>query len=118
MKTQEIATAVVALLREGKFEEVYDHFFDHKNVRHIEPQSPFFPDLTGVIAIKEKDVQMQANISSVESMEVGEPIVSKDHFALHYKIAFTLRDGSNITLDEIIVYQVKDGKIILEQFFY
>ncbi|MEM6685487.1 MAG: nuclear transport factor 2 family protein [Bacteroidota bacterium] len=118
MKTHEIATSVVALLREGKFKGVYDHFFNYEDVRHIEPQSPFFPNLTGVAAIKEKDAQMQANIASVEQMEIGEPIVSKDHFAMTYKINFTLKDGSKMELDEIIVYQVKDGKIILEQFFY
>lgn len=118
MATQEIATKVTALLREGKFEEIYNNYFDFENVRHIEPQSPYFPDLTGVKAIKEKDAQMQTNIASVEGMEVGDPIVAKNHFALPYKLAFTLNDGNTAEIDEIIVYHVENEKITLEQFFY
>ncbi|MEM9889006.1 MAG: SnoaL-like domain-containing protein [Bacteroidota bacterium] len=118
MTTQQIAENVTALLRQGQFEMVYDDYFDAEKVRHIEPQSPFFPDLTGVEALKEKDVQMQANIASVDGMEVGDPIVAKSHFALPYKMAITMKDGNKMELDEIIVYEVQDGKIVLEQFFY
>lgn len=118
MTTQEIANNVTALLREGKFDEVYERYFDTKNIRHIEPQSPYFPDLTGIKAIKEKDTQMQAGIDSVNEMEVGNPIVAKYHFALPYKMSVNLKEGNKLELDEIIVYEVKDGKITLEQFFY
>ncbi len=118
MTTQEIANKVSSLLREGKFDEVYDNYFDIENVRHIEPQSPYFSDLTGLIAIKEKDAQIQAGIEAVNSMEVGNPIVAKSHFAIPYKMSVDLKDGNKLDLDEIIVYEVKDGKIKLEQFFY
>ena len=69
-------------------------------------------------AIKEKDAVMGENIQEVQSLEVGDAIVSKDHIALPYKMSFTMKDGNAVTLDEIIVYQVQDGKIVLEQFFY
>lgn len=118
MTTAQLAAEVTALLRQGKFEEVYNQYFHSEKVRHVEPQSPYFPDLTGVKAIKEKDVQMQANIASIDGMEVGDPIIAKSHFALPYKIQITLKDENQMELDEIIVYQVEDGKIILEQFFY
>lgn len=118
MTTQAVADQLVNLLREGKFEAIYDQLFDKEKVRHIEPQSPYFPDLTGVKAIKEKDAQMGANIESVQSMEVGDAIVSKDHIALTYRISLALKDGSTMSLDEIIVYKVENGKIVLEQFFY
>ena len=29
-----------------------------------------------------------------------------------------MKDGSNLALNEIILYEVQDGKIISEQFFY
>ena len=118
MTTQEIAQNVTALLREGKFEEVYDLYFDDENVKHIEPQSPYFSEVIGVKAIKEKDVQMQAGIGSIDKMEVGDPVVAKSHFALPYKMSLTLKDGNVGELDEIIVYEVNEGKITLEQFFY
>ena len=118
MTTQQIADKVTSLLRQGQFDAVYEDYFDTENVRHLEPQSPFFPDLKGVKALREKDAQMQANIASIDGMEVGHPIIAKSHFALPYKMAITLKDGNKMEMDEIIVYEVKNGKIILEQFFY
>ena len=118
MTTQDVAGQLVMLLREGKFEAIYDQLFDTEKVKHIEPQSEFFPELTGVAAIKEKDEMMATNIEAIEHMEVGEPINSKDHIAIPYKISLKLKDGNSMNLDEIIVYKVEDGKIVLEQFFY
>ncbi len=118
MSTQEIALQLTSLLREGKFDQVYDSLFDSEKIRHIEPQSEHFSNLTGLAAIKEKDAMMGANIEAVQSLEVGEAIISKNHIALPYKISLKLKDGNVFSLDEIIVYEVENGKIVLEQFFY
>ena len=118
MTTQEIENQLVKLLRQGKFEEIYDKLFDTEKVKHIEPQSPHFPELIGVKAIKEKDAIMGGSIESVQSLTVGDPITSANHIAVAYQIAFTLKDGNTGALDEIIIYQVENGKIMLEQFFY
>ena len=118
MNTQEIAHQLVGHLRAGEFEQIYDQLFDRESVRHLEPQSEHFADLTGVQAIKEKDAMMSANIEAVESLEVGDAIVSQDHIAVPYKISLKMKGDQTFSLDEIIVYAVKDGKIVLEQFFY
>ncbi|NJO01039.1 MAG: hypothetical protein HC880_04485 [Bacteroidia bacterium] len=118
MTVTEIANSVTALLRAGKFHDVYEQYYDTEVVRHIEPKSPFFPDLTGVNALKEKDAKIQPNIASVDTLEIGEPIISKSFFALTFKMSATLKDGNQNRLDEIIVYEVQKGKIVLEQFFY
>ena len=118
MTTQAIADQLVSLLRAGDFNGVYDQLFHPTEVRHVEPQSPYFPELTGVEAIKAKDAQMQAGIAEFKGMEVGEPAVAKDYFSIPYKASFVLQDGTAVDLDEIILYEVRDGKIVLEQFFY
>ncbi|EAQ42432.1 SnoaL-like domain-containing protein [Polaribacter sp. MED152] len=118
MTTEQITERLTSLLKEGKFEDIYDTLFDQENVKHIEPQSPYFPDITGVKAIKEKDSVMAGNISEVHTMEIGKAITSKDFIALPYRMSFTMKDRKKAELDELIVYQVKNGKIILEQFFY
>ena len=116
--TQQIANGLTRLLREGKFQEVYENYFEPDTVRHIEPQSPHFPELIGVKAIKEKDAVMGGSIESVQSLTVGDPITSASHIAVAYQIVFTLKNGNAGALDEIIIYQVENGKIVLEQFFY
>lgn len=117
MTNQAVAERLVALLREGKFNDVYDELF-HDDAHHIEPQSQFFSDVKGVEAIKAKDATMSEHITGIESMEVGEAIVASKHIAIPYKLTATLKDGHLMALDEIIVYEINDGKIVSEQFFY
>ncbi|PRX53995.1 nuclear transport factor 2 family protein [Flagellimonas meridianipacifica] len=117
MTNQEIANRLVALLREGKFNEVYDELF-HPEAHHIEPQSEHFANVKGVEAIKAKDAAMGEHLAGIESMEVGEAIVASKHIAIPYKLTANLKDGNQMALDEIIVYEVKNGKIVSEQFFY
>ena len=118
MTTNAIANRLVELLRDGKFEQVYDELFDAERVRHLEPQSEHFAEVIGVAAIKEKDALMTANIASFGKLEVGDAITAGGFFAIPYKMAFTMKDGTAVSIDEIILYEVQDGKIILEQFFY
>lgn len=117
MTNQEIANQLVSLLREGKFFDVYDQLFHHE-AHHIEPQSEHFSDVKGVFAIKAKDTVMGEYIETIESMEVGDAIVASKHIAIPYKLSAKLKDGSSMKLDEIIVYEIEESKIISEQFFY
>lgn len=118
MTTQQVADRLVDLLRAGNFNAVYDELFHPTEVVHDEPQSPYFAHVVGVEAIKAKDEQMQSGIAEFLGMNVGEPAVSRDYFALPYQMKFKLKDGTVVDLDEIIVYEVRDGKIVLEKFFY
>lgn len=117
MTNKEIANRLVSLLREGQFNTVYDELF-HKDAKHIEPQSEHFAHLSGVEAIKAKDAAMLEHVAEVTGMEVGDAIVASKHVAIPYKITANLKDGSQMKLDEIIVYEVNNGQIVSEQFFY
>ncbi|WP_350286845.1 SnoaL-like domain-containing protein [uncultured Croceitalea sp.] len=117
MTNQEIANRLVALLREGKFNDVYDELF-HLDAEHIEPQSEHFSLVKGVEAIKAKDAAMQENLAGAEGLEVGDAIVAKEYMAIPYKMTALLKDGNKWPLDEIILYNVEDSKIISEHFFY
>ena len=118
MTTQAVADRLVSLLRAGDFSGVYDQLFHPTEVVHDEPQSPYFPHVVGVEAIKAKDEQMQAGVAEFLGMNVGEPAVARDYFAIPYRMKLRLKDGNVLDLDEIIVYHVQDGKIVLEKFFY
>ncbi|WP_343768334.1 nuclear transport factor 2 family protein [Gangjinia marincola] len=117
MTNQEVANRLVSLLREGKFETVYEELF-HEDAHHIEPQSEHFADVKGLEAIRAKDKAMQENIAGAEGLEVGDAIVAKNYIAIPYKMTVILKDGNKWPLDEIIVYRVENAKILSEQFFY
>ena len=52
-------------------------------------------------------------------MEVEGPYLNGDQFAVRMKMDLTVKEsGERITMDEIGLYTVKDGKIAEERFFY
>ena len=46
------------------------------------------------------------------------PITAGNHFAVGRSFDITTEDFGRIKIDEIMLYEVKDGQIVLEQFFY
>ena len=49
---------------------------------------------------------------------IGDPIVSGNHFSCSMMMDATFKETGRERMDEICVYEVKDGKIVKEQFFY
>jgi hypothetical protein len=57
----------------------------------------------------------------VEEMHGGyssEPIVAGNHFAVAMGMEATMKGQGRSKMDEIALYEVKDGKIVKEQFFF
>ena len=48
----------------------------------------------------------------------GEPIIGGTHFFLTMGMDVTMKGRDREKMDEICVYEVKEGKIVKEQFFY
>ncbi len=45
-------------------------------------------------------------------------LVSGDHISLRLVMDVTMKGKGRQTLDELVVYGVKNGKVVSEQFFY
>jgi len=118
MTTHDVAKQLVLLLRKGEFETIYNDLYHAEKIHHIEPQSEHFADLKGVQALRDKDAMIIPNVEKMENLTIGDPIISGDYIGLTYKVDITLKDGTFLPMDEIIMYKVEDGKIVLEQFFY
>jgi len=48
----------------------------------------------------------------------NQPQVAGNHFAVAMGMDVTMKGQPRMTMDEIAVYEVKNGKIVKEQFFY
>ncbi|HEY4247851.1 MAG TPA: nuclear transport factor 2 family protein [Lacunisphaera sp.] len=118
MKTTEIAERLVALCREAKWETAQRELFADDAVS-IEPQaSPVFAKETkGLPAIVEKGHQFEAMVEKAHSLTVSEPLVANNAIACTMNMDVTMKGKGRMQMSEICVYQVKDGKIISEQFF-
>lgn len=119
MTTQEVAHQLVAFCREGKYEEVQKQLFSPEIVS-MEPEGAlFWQEAKGFDQLAQKGKDWQEAVEEFIEGKVSDPIVAGDHFTctMSYKVKFKDRPEP-VTNEEVCVYKVIDGKVVLEQFFY
>jgi hypothetical protein len=113
----EIANKLVELLKEKKFLETQQELFD-ENIINQEPEEAQSRSVNGLEYVVSKESNFLKNIKTWKNFEVSEPIISKDFFSIRMFTEVVLVNDREVSIDEIIVYEVCDGKIVKEQFFY
>jgi hypothetical protein len=118
MTTQEVAARFHELAQQEKWFEIQDEFFA-ENVKSIDPpHSPYFGYAEGKVAVRKKGEDFVGRITALHSAKTGEPIVTGNHFAVTREKDITVQPHGRIQINQIMLYEVKDGEIISEQFFY
>lgn len=118
MTTQEVANQLVALCREGKYEQVYQELFS-PDAESIEPEGTGLPTAKGMDAIRQKGQQWQEMVEELYSSEISDPIAADDFFSCTMKMKVKMKGSEEpVNMDEVCVYRVKNGKVMSEQFFY
>jgi ketosteroid isomerase-like protein len=118
MTTQEVANRIYELFKENKWAEVQQELFSD-DAESIEPaNSPGLQTVKGKDAIKKKGDDFNNMIEEVHGGYTGQPIVAGNYIALAMGFDATMKGMGRQKMDEIAVYEVKDGKIVKEQFFY
>ncbi len=118
MTTQEVATRFNELAQQEKWFDIQDEFFAD-NVRSIDPShSPYFGYAEGKSAVRKKGEDFVKRIEAVHSLFTSEPLVSGNHFTVGRQKDITVQGFGRIQINQIMLYEVKDGQIVLEQFFY
>lgn len=117
MKTEDIAKRLVAHCRESKWEAAQRELYAD-NAVSIEPEaSPAFEKETrGLSAIVEKGKKFDAMIEKLHSHSVSDPVVANNSFACTMQLDVTMKGQGRMNMRELCVYEVKDGKIVSEQF--
>ena len=118
MTTQDIATRLHELVQQGDNETAYRELFAEEAVA-IEPKFPGFERVEGLDNIRKKGEALVGNVQEIKSRTVSDAVLVGDrHIALSISLDATLKDGSPFQFSEIVLYEVADGKIVSEQFFY
>ncbi len=118
MTTQEVADRMYELFKENKWAEVQQELFSD-DAESIEPaNSPGMQSVKGKEALKKKGDDFNNMIEEVHGGYTGQPIVAGNHIAFAMGFDATMKGMGRQKMDEIAVYEVKDGKIVKEQFFY
>lgn len=119
MSTQDIANDLVALCRQGKFDESGEKYWAD-DVVSIEAGGPpgMDPVSRGKDAVRGKG-EWWANAHEIHSADAEGPYVNGDQFIVRFKLDTTFKEtGQRSQMDEMALYTVRDGKIVEERFFY
>jgi hypothetical protein len=118
MTTQEVANRFNELAQQEKWFEIQDEFFAD-TVRSIDPpNSPYFGYAEGKATVRKKGEDFVGRIEEFHSASTTEPVVTGNHFAVGREVDITVNGHGRIQIKQIMLYEVKDGQIVLEQFFY
>ena len=118
MTTNQIATRLVELCRQGQIDTALEELFA-ENAVSIEANEMMGPKVViGIEGIKAKSIAFQAGVEAFHGATISDPIVGGNSFAITWTMDATFKGRGRMTIEEVCVYQVNDGKITLEQFFY
>lgn len=116
MTTMETADQLVALCREGRNLEAIEQLYAD-DVVSLEVQEPMMI-ATGKAAVIGK-AQWWQSAHEVHSASVDGPWPNGDQFIVRFHFDITVKaTGARVTMDEVGLYTVADGKIVHERFFY
>jgi hypothetical protein len=119
MTTQEVADTLVKLCLEGKFHEATETLYS-PDIVSIEASAPpgGSRESKGLAAVMAKGEWWVAN-HEIHSAKIEGPLVAGAHFAVTFKFDVTFKpQAKRLTMEEVALYKVADGKVVYEEFFY
>ena len=119
MTAHEVGQKLVDLCKQGKAMEAIETLYS-KDIVSVEAMTPpgGSRETAGLDGVMGKSKWWMDN-HEVHSAKYEGPIAADAHFCVRMTYDITNKpSGRRMTMDELGVYQVKDGKIIREEFFY
>jgi hypothetical protein len=118
LTTQQVATRFDELARQEKWFEIQDEFFAD-NVKSIDPPgSPYFGYAEGKKAVRKKGEDFVKKIREFHGAHTTAAVTGANHFAVGRSVDITVEGFGRVKIDQVMLYEVKNGQIVSEQFFY
>ena len=117
MTTQQVADRLVALCRTGQIFQAQEELYGD-NILCLEPEHSHAPRTEGKQAVVAKGKMFAGMIEERHDGSFSDPLVMGRHFSVSMMLDATMAGGGRQKLEEICLYEVNDGKIVKEQFFY
>lgn len=116
MTTKEVADQLVSYCRNNEEDKAYQELYSPE-ITSVEMAEPM-KEVHGMEGIQKKGQWWEENFE-VHGTKVSDPVVADNHFAVTFWMDTTHKpSGQRSQMNELAVYQVKEGKIWKEQFFY
>ena len=118
MTTAEVAVKLTEYCRQGQNMDAIAELYS-PDIVSIEPAaSDALPARSeGIEAVRGKN-QWWLDNHDIHEATVQGPWVNHDRFIVRYRFEVTPKNGERFTMEEIAVYTVNDGRIVMEEFFY
>lgn len=118
MRAQEVANRLVELCRQGKNADAITELYD-EDIVSIEPEGSPMPGKTvGKDAVMENTRKWYDSVQEMHNVQVSNPQIAGNFFACTMSVDATYKERGRNQMDELCVFEVNDGKIVFEQFFY
>jgi ketosteroid isomerase-like protein len=118
MTTQDVANRYHELSQTGQWDKVQGELFADNAVSIEPPGSQGLQTAEGMDAIREKGKKFGEAVEEMHGGYTSAPVVGGRFFSVAMGIDCTMKGMGRMKMDEIALYEVKDGKIVREQFFY
>lgn len=117
MNTQQVADKLITMCRQGQNLEAIEALY-HDDIESRE--MPGFPGevVKGIKAVHQKSEQWLNNVQEFHKGVISDPQVAGKHFTCTMNFDVTFKDKGRQQMDEVCVFEVNNGKIVKEQFFY
>ena len=117
MNTEEVATKLVELCREGKFREAMESLYAQDIVSVEGQEMENMPaEMRGLDQVRGKTDWWEQNME-VHNAKISGPFVARDKFVVQFDIDVTEKTSKKrMQMSEVGIYTVKDGKISREEF--
>ena len=118
MTTQDVANRYNELSQTAQWDKIQDELFADNAVSIEPPGSPGLQSVEGMPAIKQKAKQFGEMVEEIHGGYTTAPVVGGKFFSVGMGMDCTMKGMGRQKMDEVALYEVKDGKIVREQFFY
>lgn len=120
MTTQDVANRFNELAQTGQWEKVQEELYadDAESIEPAHAAAMGMGNAKGIDAIKKKGDAFNQMVEEMHGGYSTPPVVAGNHFSVAMGMDITMKGMGRSKMDEIAVYEVKDGKIVKEQFFF
>jgi hypothetical protein len=118
MTIQEIASRLHELCQQGQSGLAHDELFAPTATSTEKNMQGETITVNGMEAIKEKGRNFQEHVEEIHGGYAKEPAIYGNYIFMEMGLDATMKGMGRMNMKEMCQYEVKDGKIISERFFY
>lgn len=119
MTTEQVARRYYELIKLHQYEQIQNELYSHDAVS-IEPKNDSNLPLVveGLAALREKEALFFSQVDEMFGSYMSEIVVSTFFFSMMTGMDVKMKEKQRKNKEQICVFEVRDGKIVKEQFFY